>query len=330
MNKKVHFYVNYSNMVVLKNYLDIIRNALSNNGFECDDIKSLDSLDKNDLYVFPMGIDAFKFYHKGFKNFILWQQGATADESYMRNKSKIRASVLNYIDCFAMKKSLITFFCSQYMKEHYEHLARCSFDEKSYLMPCYNETLSTQVIDKKDYSKKNFAYVGSLDLWQCFDEIVSLYKSIEDVYSDASFKVLTFSVQKAKEKLQAYGVKNYEIKKVEKEEVQDELTNVNFGFVIRNNSIVNRVATPTKISSYMSVGIIPIFSASLDDFSRVSKDMKYVIKVDSSDNPSKVIEKICMDIDKEDLKKEYIHLFETYYGTENHTRHISKLMEGLL
>lgn len=330
MSKRAHIYVNYKNVVVLQGYLEIIKKALSNAGFDCDEILSVDGLDKKDLYVFPMGIDAFRFYHRGYRNFLLWQQGATADESYMRNKSKIRYWVLNDIDCFAMKKAKMVFFCSQYMKEHYERKAHCSFADKAYLMPCYNEELSVKDIEGKDYTKKHFTYAGSLDLWQCFDEIASIYKSIEEVYPDAYFKVLTFSVREAERIIESYGIKNYVVKSVSKDKVQEELKDMVFGFVIREDSVVNRVATPTKLSSYMSVGVIPIFSTVLDDFNRASKSMQYVIAVDKTEKRDALIEKIGMRIDREKLKEEYVKLFDTYYGTENHINAICEKMKGLL
>lgn len=329
MNKIAHFYVNYDNVAVLGGYLEVIKQALTKQGFECDEIKDVKGRDKNDLYVFPMGNDAFKFYNMGYKNFILWQQGATADESYMGHKSRLRYNLLNYADCFAMKKAKMILFCSEYMKKHYEALAHRSFDEKSYVMPCFNEELSANVIDEKDYGKRNFAYVGSLSPWQCFDETARLYKAIEAIYPDAFFKVLTFSVNEAKEKIAALGIKNYEVKCVDKDDVQNELKDTVYGFILRKNSIVNRVATPTKLSSYMSVGVIPIFSGVLDDFKRVSKDMKYTISVDGFDIDEKLTKKINSQIDKNELKTEYEHLFAAYYGTQNHIGKISEIMKGI-
>ena len=137
--KTAYVYINYPNIVVLKDYLDVVKKALERCGYKCEFVKSLDAIDKKSLIVHPMGIDAIKYYLKGYKNFILWQQGATADESYMRNHSKLRYWMLNKIDTFAMKKARFILYVSDYMREHYEQLAGCSFKEKSYIMPCSNE-----------------------------------------------------------------------------------------------------------------------------------------------------------------------------------------------
>lgn len=329
MGKKVHFYVNCNNMEVQQKYLNVIKAALVKNGFECDDVLTLDGSNKNDLYVFSTTVVAFKFFFKGYKNFILWQQGVTADESYMRNHSKLRYHILNYIDCFVLKRAKMILFCSDYMQKHYEKLSGKSFASKCYLMPCYNEELSLESIEQKDYSKKIFTYVGSLDLWQCFDETVALYKQIEDRYPDSFFKVLTFSEKEAKEKIASAGIKNYEVKRVKKEEVSGELSDAVYGFLIRKDSIVNRVATPTKLSSYLSVGVIPIFSTVLDDFTRASKNMSYVIPLEQDFDVDTLIERLGREINKDDLISEYRALFNSYYATEKHIENISELARGL-
>ena len=79
---------NYKNIVVLKDYMDVIKAALEDNGYVTQYVESLKGVDKRSIIVFPMGTDAFKFYLKGYKRIILWQQGVTAEESFLRNHSR--------------------------------------------------------------------------------------------------------------------------------------------------------------------------------------------------------------------------------------------------
>ena len=266
MAKKAYIYMNYPNVVVLNVYLDVIKEALARLNFQCEYIKDFEGVSKQDLIVFPMGKDAFKYYFKGYRNFILWQQGTTGAESYMRHSSKIRSGILNYMDCFAMKKAKMIFYVSQYMQEYYEKLAHTSFSHKAYVMPCFNEVLDNDIFERKDYSKKVFTYVGSLDLWQCFNETVDIYAEIEKRIPNAFFKVLTFNTEKAEEIIRGKNIKNYSVACVPKEQVKSELENATYGFIIRHDIEVNRVATPTKISSYLSAGVLPIYSTCLKDF----------------------------------------------------------------
>lgn len=330
MAKKAYIYMNYPNVVVLNVYLDVIKEALVRLNFECEYIKDFEGVSKQDLIVFPMGKDAFKYYFKGYRNFILWQQGATGAESYMRHSSKIRSGILNYMDCFAMKKAKMIFYVSQYMQEYYEKLAHTSFSHKSYVMPCFNEVLDKDIFEKKDYSKKVFTYVGSLDLWQCFNETVDIYAEIEKRIPDAFFKVLTFNTEKAEEIIKEKNIKNYSVACVPKEQVKSELENATYGFIIRHDIEVNRVATPTKISSYLSAGVLPIYSTCLKDFHSKAHGKAFAYALNPEEDIEGLIHFINSGLDKENVQQEIEYLFNTYYSTENHKSCIVELAENCL
>lgn len=325
MVKKAYIYMNYPNVVVLNVYLDIVKEALSRIGYSCEYIKEFNNVSKKDLVVFPMGKDAFKYYHKGYRNIVLWQQGATGAESFMRHSSKLRRSVLNYMDCFVMKKAKMIFYVSQYMQEYYEKLAHTSFSDKAYVMPCFNEILDEGMIEKKDYSKKTFTYVGSLDLWQCFNETVEIYSEIEKRIPNAFFKVLTFNTEKAEEMIRQSNIKNYSVACVPKEQVKSELENSTYGFMIRHDIDVNRVATPTKISSYLSAGVLPIYSTCLKDFHLQAEGKEFAYAFNPEEDIEGLVQYINKGVDKTIVCNEIKDLFDTYYSKENHITNIAKL-----
>ena len=330
MAKKAYIYMNYPNVVVLNVYLDVIKEALVRLNYECEYIKDFNGVSKQDLIVFPMGKDAFKYYFKGYRNFILWQQGATGAESFMRHSSRIRSGILNYMDCFAMKKSKMIFYVSQYMQEYYEKLAHTSFNHKAYVMPCFNEVLDKEILEKKDYSKKVFTYVGSLDLWQCFNETVNIYAEIERRIPDAFFKVLTFNTKKAEEILKGKNIKNYSVACVPKEKVKSELENATYGFIIRRDIEVNRVATPTKISSYLSAGVLPIYSTCLKDFHHMAHDKTCAFGVDNDMNINSLLDFIEKTPNKKVIiKDEITYFFDGYYNTDIHVQNIVEKMGGI-
>lgn len=330
MAKKAYIYMNYPNVVVLNVYLDVIKEALVRLNYECEYIKDFNEVSKKDLIVFPMGKDAFKYYFKGYRNFILWQQGATGAESFMRHSSKIRSGILNYMDCFAMKKAKMIFYVSQYMQEYYEKMAHTSFEHKAYVMPCFNEVLDKELLEKKDYSKKVFTYVGSLDLWQCFNETVDIYAEIEKRIPDVFFKVLTFNTEKAKEIIKAKNITNYSVACVPKEQVKSELENATYGFIIRHDIEVNRVATPTKISSYLSAGVLPIYSTCLKDFHAQAHGKAFAYALNPKEDIDGLIQFINSDLDKSLVQQEIDDLFSTYYSTESHITNIVELAKKCL
>lgn len=199
-------------------------------------------------------------------------------------------------------------------------------------MPCFNEQYTESVYANKNYEKKVFSYVGSLAKWQCFEETVDLYKSIESKVSGTFFKVLTFNVDEAKEILKSKGIKNYSVACVPKERVFEELKDVTYGFIVRKDSVVNNVATPTKFSSYMSAGVIPIFSSCLKDFAVLSDKIKYAKKIGelSESVVDDIVRFVKQDINVSEIKKEYKSVFDTYYNKDVHRNNISTLLKKLL
>lgn len=327
MTKRVLIYIDYKNIVVLKTYLDVIKKAFEEEKYECLYIETIDIAKKDDIIVVPMGIDAFRFYIKGYKNIVLWQQGVTSEESFMRNHCYLRKKVLNLIDCFSMKKAKMIFYVSNELKTYYEKEAKTSFSKKSYIMPCFNETFVEDTVDKKDYKKKVFSYVGSIDLWQCFEETVQLYSMIEQMYPDSFFKVLTFKVDEARKIINSYGIKNYSVKCVPKEEVKQQLEECTYGFIIRKNIVVNQVATPTKFSSYLSSGVLPIFSSCITDFYLNFKNSPVACVADDLDNIFNFINK---KHDNNEIKINISSIFNTYYNIEFHKEEIKKLINDLI
>ena len=332
MNKKAYIYINYPNIVVLKCYLDVVKAALTKNGYSCEYVKDLRQISKTDLIVFSLGKDAYKYYHKGYRNYILWQQGVTAEESYLRHKSNIRRVILNYIDVYAMKKAKIILYVSSLLRCYYEKVGQCSFKEKSYIMPCFNESLRDIDLSQKEYNKFRFTYVGSLSVWQCFDETLHIYKRIEEIVPNASIKILTLQENEAKERAKKIGIKNYEIKSVPQEQVRQELKDISYGFVFRKNNIVNRVATPTKFSSYLAAGVLPIYSTCLRDFCRATRKMNIALPLDDN-NAGKIAQNIIdfinLEKNKSLIESEIIKLFSIYYSKEYHAEELSKIVNAL-
>ena len=333
MAKKAYIYINYPNIVVLKCYLDVVKAALEDIGYSCEYTKDMSQVNKTDLVVFPMGNDAFKYYHKGYHNFVLWQQGVTSEESYLRHKSNLRRVTLNYMDVFAMKKAKAILYVSESLRKYYEKVGYTSFKDKSYTMPCFNETLDDLDLSQKDYSKFRFAYVGSLSVWQCFEETLKIYKQIEDSRFDAFIKILTFQKDEARKKAKSVGIRNYDIKSVPQEQVREELKDVSYGFIIRGDSIVNRVATPTKLSSYLVTGVLPIYSTCLQDFYRVTSKMDIALPLENNgveEAVKSITEFINTKKDKSKIEQEIKKMFSTYYSTELHEKRISEKLVTLL
>ena len=117
---------------------------------------------------------------------------------------------------------------------------------------------------------------------------------------------------------------------VPKEQVKSELENATYGFIIRHDIEVNRVATPTKISSYLSAGVLPIYSNCLIDFHAQAHRKAFAYALNPEENIDGLIRFINSGLDKKLVQKEIEYLFSTYYSTENHITNIAELAKNCL
>ena len=114
-----------------------------------------------------------------------------------------------------------------------------------------------------------------------------------------------------------YGVKNYTVDCVPKEELSERIKKVKYGFIVREESIVNHVATPTKFSNYLANGIIPIYSSALRSFAEFDQENKLGIVYDL-DEPElgleRILEHMQQDISADQVRAKCDRAYATYYN----------------
>ncbi|MBU7007220.1 hypothetical protein [Phosphitispora fastidiosa] len=328
--------VGCNNSIVTDFYLNIIESAIkiitTTNVLKADSIDSIKNSNKNDYYIVARIIDAVKLYLKGRQNIIFWVQGVEPEESYMRHKNVFKKVVLEILERFILTRAKFVFFVSNTMKKHYEIKYGINFNERHYIMPCFNTNIHKPAFFKKGKYKNNvFVYIGSLSVWQRFDKVVAFYKCIEEFgIFNSKLLVLTSERQKATDILKKSGIRNYEVSFVNNDELPNILSDAKYGFIIRDDVIVNHVATPTKISTYLSCGVIPIYSSCLKDFHRVSEGMRYKILYDTDSIQNVLSGLLREEINSMEIYEEYKNVFSTYYNVDYHIKNIIPCVKGLL
>ena len=307
-----------TNAIVTNYYLDIIASLLDACGEEkYDENRNILDCDKMDILVTPSSVDFIKLFFKGYKNQIYWMQGIDAEESFMKHGSKLRMCFLNLITKFSIKNARAIFYVSDEMKKYVENKFSVNTTDKSFIMPCFNVSMTKKLkLDPKKYEKNVFAYVGSLSKWQCFEETLDFFKKIEQIDSNAELRIFTFAEDEAKKLVLEKKIDHCKVTSVSPDKMAEALNDVKFGFVLRENNPVNRVATPTKLSSYLSAGVIPIFSKYLVDFYNRTKDYEYVISTTEAVPNRRLLDLMTNKIDIDKLSNEYNEIFNTYYNPE--------------
>lgn len=154
--------------------------------------------------------------------------------------------------------------------------AKHFFDEHSY---------------REEYREKNnipqdaqvFVYAGQNQKWQMSEETVDFYKRIEDRKENSFLLILTGNVADFSKMCEERQIKNYKVIKVPYNDMPKYLDTADFGFCLRADNNVNRVASPTKILEYLSRNVKPVITDCIGDFSNDLKRNGYACIVDIND-----------------------------------------------
>ena len=133
--------------------------------------------------------------------------------------------------------------------------------------------------------KTVYVYSGQNEKWQMCEETIGFYSNIEKIEEDSFLLVFTHEVKFFEELVKKYKLKHAKVLSVNFYDMPRYLDACNFGFCLRKDHIINRVASPTKILEYISRNVKPILTDCIGDFSsKLSEDgMAEIVDIN---NPS--------------------------------------------
>lgn len=120
---------------------------------------------------------------------------------------------------------------------------------------------------RRELSNATAVYAGGAQTWQCVDLMLD---AIRDSRHPVDARIYSHDTDNFKEKLRNRGLEdNVFGGYISKEHLALIYHMSNYGFVLRQDSAVNRVASPTKICDYLAAGVIPIVDfVNIGDFTR--------------------------------------------------------------
>lgn len=120
---------------------------------------------------------------------------------------------------------------------------------------------------RRELSTSTAVYAGGAQTWQCIDLMLD---AVRDSRHSVEVRIYSHDTDSFESKIRKRGLSNdifggY----ISKEHLALIYHMSNYGFVLRKDSAVNRVASPTKICDYLAAGVIPIVDfADIGDFTR--------------------------------------------------------------
>ena len=264
-------------------YIDVIAEAMEQKGYTVAHVKSTNEIKSEDTIIIVSAVDARAVVPCRPKKIICWFQGVAPEEKYYFNQDRTLSKLsrvkiylkLSFFEWYALRHCSFNFFVSSTMQQYYKK-KYCYRKKNWFIMPCFNQPLNLNAFSEEKYSKPSFVYAGSLDGWQCFDKTLEIFKQISNRIKGCTLTILTGAQDKACEILKQFGVAA-EVKYVTRNMIDEELSKYKYGFIIRQDNPVNKVATPTKMNSYLANGIIPIFTDVVGAFKENLGNLKYSI-----------------------------------------------------
>ncbi len=120
---------------------------------------------------------------------------------------------------------------------------------------------------KRNFKTPICVYSGSAAIWQSLKEIKAIIVEAIKIYNQIKFQILTYhpaqfeNIFSNDPHLKEFVC----IKQINHEEVYAELINCNFSLLIRENDLINNVASPLKFAEYLAAGLPILISEGVGD-----------------------------------------------------------------
>lgn len=266
------------------------------------------------IYIHTQGLAFRVFYlYSLFNRKIITDIHGIAPEEAILCGSIYSPGELNMFEKFMVKNSSSIVVVSNAMKKHFCKKYSLA-DEKVLILPIF-ENNPVGRVNKPPVNKPSVIYAGGVHAWQNVDIMLDSMINITDKYE---FTIFSNNLNAFRSKLSGRNMlEKVKLLSVSRKEIFDHYKNADFGYILRDDIAVNKVACPTKLVEYMSNGIIPVvLQPNVGDFNELGYSYITLDNLKSNSIPSNdeilemrennygIIEKLYSDV--KSFKKELV------------------------
>ncbi len=330
-----YFYIPEGLSGVTKFYVLTIADAITSIGHEYVFEKELKKIppEANVITITDKAATMVSLFRKP-KLLINWYQGISPEEMKIIYDGKLakwpRFMIRKSMVAHSIKQCDLNIFVSEAMLEH--HRKKYGYEGNNYfIMPCFGNNLSEHAFNDNRYTSPSFLYSGTAVRWQCMEEMLDLFKLIKAEIPAATLTILTPDREIAQELITRKEVEA-SLGFVKPDELQEFISRFKYGFIVRDDIDVNRVATPTKMSNYMGAGIIPVYSDVVRDYQKhITGKSPYLIPFTTNDECIEKIKQMeAHPIKSDDIKASYKDIFYNYWNRDLYINQIALKLKELL
>lgn len=122
------------------------------------------------------------------------------------------------------------------------------------ILPRLGETSDATLALQATRADNSVIYAGGMQVWQNVDKMLDAARTQPTM----SYTFLTGDFLRFKRRLSSSGIASATCESVAPEAVKDFYLQHQYGFILRDELLVNKVACPTKLVEYMYWGVLPI------------------------------------------------------------------------
>ncbi|MEA4812731.1 MAG: hypothetical protein VB108_09195 [Anaerolineaceae bacterium] len=191
-------------------------------------------------------------------------QGNPTQAAIESEKERVAISKVEYVIC--VTNAMAAYLTEKYPQSKAKHIILPIMDDYIYD--------TKKVINEKKYSegKPNIMYAGGLQQWQM---IPKMQEVIEKTLSQFNYTIVVPDTPAFLDYWKEKSVPSIEVISGQRETVKKVCLKAHYGFLLREDILVNRVSCPTKLIEYLTYGVVPVLlSEAIGDFSFFG--MKYI------------------------------------------------------
>ena len=191
--------------------------------------------------------------------------GAVPEEFLMHN-DRINSVLFDSYESEIVRQADFVVCVSDEMRKHLTGKHAASLD-KFILCPIFSVKPKTKPVTPTA-RRPRVIYAGGTQVWQKIPEMAHAIAAIRD---RADYVVLSPDPERIRHHLRGAGIPDLEAQRkvfsASHARVSREYRSAQYGFLLRSDSVINRVSCPTKLIEYLAFGIVPILeSANIGDF----------------------------------------------------------------
>ena len=232
-------------------------------------------------------------------------------------------------------------FVSNRMRNYFERVMQRDF-KSARIIPCaVDAKMMLNAENREDLREKHglkdrfvVAYVGSAVAYQQPSQMVSLFSQIHELIPQAFFLGITQSTQVLRDLLSELEVPehDYLLTSLAHEEVMETLQMGDVGLLLREESLLNQVSSPTKFAEYLLAGLPVLLTEHAGDYGIIAqpKGLGHLVDLDALQVDQPLVDFLrSVQSNREDYLKRCCNYAQTELSWEHYGKVLAKLFEDL-